>query len=112
VGDQWSLVKTDAGVLVRGEIDLGTAADFEEQLYVAAMEAGATFEIDLSGVTFFDSAGIAALIRVVDLVPQTDVIVRTSRQVFTVLDLVEMTGGAWANVVVIPPPEDGVDLTD
>ena len=112
MSDQWSLVRTDAGVSVRGEIDLSTAGDFEEQLHAAAMEAGITFEIDLSDVTFIDSAGITAMIHVVDAVPGTDVVVRASRQVFMVLDLVGMAEGAWANVVVLPPPEDDAVPSD
>jgi anti-anti-sigma factor len=112
MSDQWSLVRTDAGVSVRGEIDLSTAEDFEEQLHAAAMEAGITFEIDLSDVTFIDSTGITAMIHVVDAVPTTDVVVRASRQAFIVLDLVGMAEGAWANVVVLPPPEDDAVPTD
>jgi anti-anti-sigma factor len=79
MSDQWSLVRTDAGVSVRGEIDLSTAGDFEEQLHAAAMEAGVTFEIDLSEVTFIDSAGIRAMIHVVDAVPRTDVVGRRDK---------------------------------
>ena len=112
MSDQWSLVRTDAGVSVRGEIDLSTAGDLEEQLHAAAMEAGITFEIDLSDVTFIDSTGITAMIHVVDAVPGTDVVVRASRQVFMVLDLVGMAEGAWTNVVVLPPPEDDAVPTD
>ena len=99
-------------MLVGGEIDLSTAGDFEEQLHAAAMEAGATFEIDLSDVTFIDSSAITALIRVVDLVPQTDVVLRASRQTIAVLHLVGLDQGEWPNVVVIPPPDDEVVPTD
>jgi anti-anti-sigma factor len=108
----WSLVRTEHGVSVAGEIDLSTARNFEEQLLAVAMEADIAFVIDLSGVTFMDSAGVQALIDVVDAVPGTDVTMISSRQVFTLLDLVGFTRGAWANVVLVPPPEDGTPAID
>jgi anti-sigma B factor antagonist len=57
---------TVAGVTllaVFGEVDLATA----DQLYEAGMKAladGAPVRIDLAGVTFMDSTGLAALVRI------------------------------------------------
>jgi anti-anti-sigma factor len=104
MSDPWTLVRTDPGVSVRGEIDLSTVVDFEELLHAAAMESGSTFEIDLSDVTFIDSSAIT-VIRVVNLVPQTDVVVRSSRHIASVLHLVGLDRGEWPNVVVLPPPD-------
>ena len=68
------------------------------------MEATATsFLVDLSGVTFMDSAGLRALIQVLELRSGKDIIVQSSPQMFTLLHLVGLTDGALPNVVVRPP---------
>jgi anti-anti-sigma factor len=48
---------------VTGEVDLATAPDLEEALLRELTSAPARLILDLSGVTFFGSLGLAALIR-------------------------------------------------
>ena len=51
-------------VVVAGDVDLGTAPDFEDEL-ARAVESGldAGLVIDLTGVSFIDSTGLNALVR-------------------------------------------------
>jgi anti-sigma B factor antagonist len=51
-------------VFVRGEVDLGTAPDFEDELTRAVGEnLGAGLVIDLTEMTFIDSTGLNALVH-------------------------------------------------
>src|SRR4051794_14150179 len=51
-------------VVVVGDVDLGTAPDFEDELARAVEENIALgLVVDLSGVTFIDSTGLNALVR-------------------------------------------------
>lgn len=74
----------EAGIIVGGELDKVTAPEL-----AAALEAfvGRTVQVDLAGVTFFDSSGIGALARAkasgIDVV-----IVEPSPVVHRVLDMV------------------------
>jgi anti-sigma B factor antagonist len=52
-----------AVVVVRGEVDLATAARFRAALEAAASGSG-RLEVDLRDTTFMDSTGIAALLAV------------------------------------------------
>jgi anti-anti-sigma factor len=52
-----------SGMLVRGEVDLGTAPDLSERLDVAIRESEGTFLVDLSDLAFLDSTGITVFIR-------------------------------------------------
>ena len=78
-------------VRVRGEIDIATNPVIDAALE-AAGEAGASLlEMDLSGVTFMGSSGLAALLRAQRLLRERGarlVLVRPSR---AVTDLLEMT---------------------
>jgi anti-anti-sigma factor len=66
--DTWRIDGTSEGVVVHGEVDLDTASEFEAQASEAVMLSTAgTFLIDLSDVTFLDSAGLHALIRVLEI---------------------------------------------
>src|SRR4051812_20608698 len=52
-------------VVVRGEIEMATAADFEHELRNALRaQVGGPLLIDLGAVTFIDSKGVSALVRV------------------------------------------------
>ena len=105
--DTWALDRTSEGVLVRGEIDLASADSFEEQASEAVMEgADASVLIDLSGVTFIDSAGIRALVRVLELRIGKPFIVLPSRQIFMLLQLVALTDGVLPNVEIRRPFPD------
>lgn len=51
-------------VVVNGDVDIGTAPDFEEEMSRAIEENhGAALVIDLEGVTFIDSTGLNSLVR-------------------------------------------------
>lgn len=103
----WDLDRTANGVVVHGEVDLAVADAFEEQASEAVMgSAVGNFLIDLSGVTFMDSAGLRALIRVLELRDGQRMIVQPSRQVFKLLHLCGLTNGALPNVLVREPVPD------
>jgi anti-anti-sigma factor len=100
----WGLDRTEEGVLVYGELDLASAEPFGEQLSAALMEgSGKSFLIDLSGVTFIDSAGLRALRKALDLGGGKDLIVQPSRQVFKLLHLSGLAGHPLPNIEVRPP---------
>ncbi len=66
--DTWGLARITEGFSAHGEVDRATAQAFEAQATATVMEAsGPIALIDLSGVTFMDSSGITALIRVLEL---------------------------------------------
>ena len=68
------------------------------------MEAGgSSVLIDLSGVTFIDSTGMRALIRVLELRSGKSLLVQPSRQVFMFLQLVALTDGVLPNVEILQP---------
>ena len=51
-------------VVVNGDVDLGTAPDFEDELARSVEQnLGSGLVIDLTGVTFIDSTGLNALVR-------------------------------------------------
>jgi anti-anti-sigma factor len=86
---------------------VGVTDTFEAQASEAVMLSTAgTFLIDLSGVTFLDSAGLQALIQVLELRACQRMIVQPSRQVFTLLHLGGLTNGALPNVLVREPRPD------
>jgi anti-anti-sigma factor len=100
----WGLDRTTEGVLVHGELDLASADPFGEQLSAAVTEgSGESFLIDLSGVTFMDSAGLRALIKALELGGGKELIVQSSRQVFTLLHLAGLIDGSLPNVEVRAP---------
>ena len=105
--DTWGLAQTAEGFFAHGEIDLATAAPFEGRASEAAMEtAGSSVLMDLSGVTFMDSAGMLALIRVLELCSGKSLIVQPSRQVFMLLQLAALTDGVLPNVEIRQPFPD------
>jgi anti-anti-sigma regulatory factor len=65
---------------------------------------GSSVLMDLSGVTFMDSAGIRALIRLMELRSGRSLVVRPSRQVFMLLELVALTDGVLPDVEILEPP--------
>ena len=105
--DTWGLARTAEGLFAHGEIDLAAADPFEQRASEAVMgAAGSSVLIDLSGVTFMDSTGIRALIRVLELSSGKTQIVQPSRQVFTLLHLVGLIDGVLPNVEVRQPFPD------
>ena len=91
---------------VSGELDLGNATEFEEELSEAASRHQGVFTIDLSGATFMDSAAVTAMMRVVNKCPRLDIEIQASRQVFAVLHIAGRGRGFWLNVVVFPPADE------
>ena len=61
-----------AGVAVRGELELATAADVSAALDDAIRRTSGPFVIDLSNVGFLDSSGIACLMRARALLGRED----------------------------------------
>ena len=112
--DTWGLARTAEGLFAHGEIDLATADPFEERASEAVMRVtGSSVLIDLSGVTFMDSWGMRALIRVLELRSGKSLIVKPSRQVFMLLQLVALTDGLLPNVQILePPPLDRPPIPD
>jgi anti-anti-sigma factor len=78
-------------VWVTGEVDMSTA----EQMYRAALADGVrAASVDLTGVTFFDSAAIHALVRLSDRYPGAFE-VQPSPQVRRVLDISGLGDQPW-----------------
>ena len=101
----WGLDRTAAGVRVYGELDLASAEPFREELSAAIGGAsGATFLVDLSGVTFMDSSGLRALLNALEVGNGVRVIVQSSRQVFKLLHLSGLADDSPPNVEMRPPP--------
>lgn len=50
-------------VAVRGELDMNTAPELEDELKRAALDDAATVMLDLSACEFIDSTGIALIVR-------------------------------------------------
>jgi anti-sigma B factor antagonist len=75
---------------VEGEIDVATGAEFDASLADAVESTETRLELDLSGVTFFGSEGVAALLRAYRKAQERSIsllIVRSSRHVQRVLDV-------------------------
>jgi anti-anti-sigma factor len=78
-------------VRVTGEVDMSTA----DRMYRAAITGGAgAARLDLTDVTFFDSAAIHALIRVAERYPNALEVI-PSPQVRRVLDIAGLGGQPW-----------------
>ena len=78
---------------VRGEIDLASVDDFRRALESLIREARSPALVDLSGVTFIDSTGMAALMSArgtADAAGVELVLVEPSPQVRMVLELTDL----------------------
>jgi anti-anti-sigma factor len=96
----YSVRRIDDRIVVTGDIDLGSALGFADDLLAAIGDDGSgKLELDLSGVTFIDSSGLQALITVVQAV-RRPVRIAASSRVFVALDVVGLTKGAWQRVSV------------
>jgi anti-anti-sigma factor len=105
--DTWRIDGTSEGVVVHGEVDLDTASEFEAQASDAVLRSTTgTFLVDLTDVTYLDSAGLQSLFQVLELRDDLRMIVRPSRKVFTLLYVGGLTNGALPNVVVREPEPD------
>ncbi|MGI5522824.1 STAS domain-containing protein [Micromonospora sp. CA-259024] len=78
-------------VVVAGEVDMATA---DTMLHTALREPAGQITLDLSRVTFFDSAAIHALVRLAQQCPGSLTVV-PSRQVRRVLEISGLGGQSW-----------------
>ena len=60
---QSATVSGAPGVIVRGELDISTAAQLTAALEAAIRESVGAFVVDLSDVDFLDSSGVNVLVR-------------------------------------------------
>ncbi len=58
-----SFADEHAKLVVRGELDLATAPVLEREVMAALARPLGSLVVDLAGVTFMDSSGVAALIQ-------------------------------------------------
>jgi anti-anti-sigma factor len=94
------------GLSCHGEVDIAVAGrlvdDCRAQLDDLALPAGSVFVVDLSGVTFMDSAGLEALLEVQELVEEYDLVCRVRRSSPAVQRIVELAERseqlAWLDV--------------
>jgi anti-anti-sigma factor len=75
-----------------GDIDVSTAPLFADCLVTAANQAAQPVIVDLTGVTFMDSAGLDALIVGHRLLRSSGVPLRVRNSRSTVRQLIEVTG--------------------
>jgi len=83
----------DAELAVRGELDLATAGRLLE--VAITLPKGCDVRLDVSELQFADSSGIRAMLKVVDsIAPGTLILVRPTRPVRRVLELLGIAQGA------------------
>lgn len=83
----------DAELALRGELDLATAGRLLE--VARTLRSGCNVRLDVSELHFADSSGIRAMLEVVDSIkPGTLVLVRPTRSVRRVLELLGIDQGA------------------
>ena len=78
------------GVIVRGEVDINTAAKLTKALDAAIRQSAGAFVVDLCDVVFLDSSGINVLMRARAVLGRDDrpiIVVCPPGQVRRVLDL-------------------------
>lgn len=88
-------------LLVRGEIDLANADDFRERIESLLDEGRSPALVDLSGISFIDSSGVAALVAArgrADTAGIELVLVEPSAQTRKVLELT----GLWTHFKIQP----------
>ena len=83
----------DAGLALRGELDLATAGRLLE--VAQTLPSGCDVRLDVSELHFADSSGIRAMLEVVQTIkPCTLILVRPTRSVRRVLELLGVDQGA------------------
>jgi anti-sigma B factor antagonist len=60
---EWAPLSGAPGVVVRGEVDIGTVAKLSEALDEAVRESAGALVVDLREVVFLGSSGLTALVR-------------------------------------------------
>jgi anti-anti-sigma factor len=99
--------RASARLRVGGEIDRAGVETFSRELESAAGQAEERLVVDLTGVTFMDSSGIAVIVKVPRRCPDTDFIVLTSRPAFLALEVAGLTRRIWQNVEIRAPQITG-----
>jgi anti-anti-sigma factor len=84
-----------------GEIDLSTADAFEQEIAAVIGVGASDVVVDLSGVTFVDSAGINALLKGRRIADGHGRTFRVAGANGLVRDVLEMTG-VWAHLTEPP----------
>lgn len=79
-------------VLPEGDIDLHVAPEFRKILHKVLEEKPGTIQIDLSGVPFIDSSGIATIVEVLKLARQRGGTVKVDGCQPTVRDTFDIAG--------------------
>ena len=83
----------DAELALRGELDLATAGRLLE--LAQTLPSGCDVRLDVSELHFADSSGIRTMLKVVDsITPGTLILVRPTRSVRRVLELLGVDQGA------------------
>jgi len=80
---------------VSGEVDLDTADEFADHGLECLNGAGSTLVIDLGGVTFMDSTGLGALVRIHNAAQAMDksiVLTNIPERVQTLLHITKLDG--------------------
>jgi anti-sigma B factor antagonist len=104
------LISIDDGhalIKVRGDIDANTSADLCEAITLAQQCADRDVMVDLAGVTFMDSSGIATLIRAQRSLALVDRCLRIRNAQGTVERVLSMTGATECLLSELPPPAVG-----
>lgn len=79
-------------VTVTGEVDMSTA---DTMFHTATKDGAPAATIDLRSVSFFDSAAIHALVRLVDHYGGANLVVLPSPQVRRVLEISGLASQPW-----------------
>jgi anti-sigma B factor antagonist len=80
-----------AYLVVTGEVDLAYAAELREAGEAALTPLAGTVRVDLSGVTFMDSTGLAALVAIRNKAGSSHVLI-LEKPVRSVRRILEVTG--------------------
>jgi anti-anti-sigma factor len=92
-------------ITVRGDVDLATAGEFLLRLQLMAAPATGAIALDLSQVTFMNSAGLRALIAFEDLVRGTGAAVHVLAASLPVARLFELAGRHGDPACAPAPPD-------
>jgi anti-anti-sigma factor len=89
----WSTDDDGRDVLrVAGEVDLGVVDELLDHALERLVRSGAGIDLDLGGVTFIDSSGIGALIRLRNEAVKGDTSLRLRNVSAPVVRLLQVTG--------------------
>lgn len=95
MGEYEEQVRGAVGVLsVAGEIDIASADEFRDQL-LACLERYDSLEVDLGGLTFIDSSGLAGLVRLrteAEILGKDVALVNVSSSTARILELTGLQG--------------------